>query len=126
MQTSRDRILTTHVGSLPRPDSLLSLVRAKDRGEPYDRDAFDAEVRQAVLDVVARQVEIGLDTVNDGEMSKISYSTYLKDRLEGFDGVAEKGPAARDLLDFMDYARELVQRGGTERTMRRWKGISPI
>jgi 5-methyltetrahydropteroyltriglutamate--homocysteine methyltransferase len=117
VQTSSDRILTTHVGSLPRPDDLIALLSAKDRGEAYDEDAFDACVRESVDAVVARQVAAGLDLVSDGEMSKISYSTYLKDRLNGFGGVATEKRAATDLVDFLDFARSLVERGGTERSL---------
>ena len=117
MKTSTDRILTTHVGSLPRPDDLVALLHKKDRGEPYDEAEFDAIVAKSVDDIVARQVEIGIDLVSDGEMSKISYATYLKDRLNGFDGTATENRAAADLLEFIDYARRLVEQGGTERSL---------
>ncbi|MFP6772608.1 MAG: cobalamin-independent methionine synthase II family protein [Alphaproteobacteria bacterium] len=117
MKTSTDRILTTHVGSLPRPDDLIALLHQKDQGETYDEAAFDACVAHAVDGIVARQVNIGIDLVSDGEMSKISYATYLKDRLNGFDGTATENRAAADLLDYMDYARRLVQQGGTERSL---------
>ncbi|MDE0728807.1 MAG: cobalamin-independent methionine synthase II family protein [Alphaproteobacteria bacterium] len=117
MKTSTDRILTTHVGSLPRPDDLITLLHHKDQGKSHDEAAFDACVARAVDDIVARQVTIGIDLVSDGEMSKISYATYLKDRLNGFDGTATETRAAADLLDYMDYARRLVQQGGTERSL---------
>ena len=117
MKTSTDRILTTHVGSLPRPDDLIALLHHKDQGKTHDEAAFDACVARAVDDIVARQVTIGIDLVSDGEMSKISYATYLKDRLNGFDGTATENRAAADLLDYMDYARRLVQQGGTERSL---------
>jgi 5-methyltetrahydropteroyltriglutamate--homocysteine methyltransferase len=117
MKTSTDRILTTHVGSLPRPQDLAALLHQKDQGEAYDEDEFDACVAGAVDDIVARQVAVGIDLVSDGEMSKISYATYLKDRLNGFDGTATENRAAADLLDYMDYARRLVQQGGTERSL---------
>ena len=117
MKTSTERILTTHVGSLPRPDSLIALLRKKDRGDPYDQLAFDQCVSAAVDDVVARQVAAKIDLVSDGEMSKISYATYLKDRLNGFDGTAQENRAAGDLLDFISYARRLVEQGGTERSL---------
>ena len=105
MKTSTERILTTHVGSLPRPDNLIALLRKKDQGDPYDQLAFDQCVLAAVDEVVARQVAAKIDLVNDGEMSKISYATYLKDRLNGFNGTAQENRAAGDLLDFINYAR---------------------
>ena len=117
MKTSTDRILTTHVGSLPRPDDLLALLAAREDGQPVDAREFEQVSARAVRDIVARQIEAGVDVVNDGEMAKISYSTYLKDRVDGFGGTAEKSPAARDLLDYVGYARQLVERGGTEKTL---------
>jgi 5-methyltetrahydropteroyltriglutamate--homocysteine methyltransferase len=86
MKTSQDRILTTHVGSLPRPPELRAMLVKKDQGEPYDKDALSGLVRQAVADIVRRQVAVGVDIVNDGEMSKPGYSTYIADRLTGFEG----------------------------------------
>jgi 5-methyltetrahydropteroyltriglutamate--homocysteine methyltransferase len=86
MQTSRDRILTTHVGSLPRPPELRAVLVEKDQGRPYDKEALARLVRQAVAAIVRRQVEVGVDIVNDGEMSKPGYSTYIADRLSGFSG----------------------------------------
>jgi 5-methyltetrahydropteroyltriglutamate--homocysteine methyltransferase len=80
-----DRILTTHVGSLPRPRELLDMMKARLSGAPYDRDAYDAEVSKAVRDVVARQVECGLDIVADGEQSKPGFFTYVRERLTGFE-----------------------------------------
>ena len=118
MKTSTDRILTTHVGSLPRPDDLVALLHKKDRGEPYDEAKFDAIVAKSVDDIVARQVEIGIDLVSDGEMSKISYATYLKDRLNGFDGTATENRVASDLVDYLAFARRLVEQGGTERSLK--------
>ena len=86
MQTSTDRILTTHVGSLPRPPELKPLLVSKDQGQPYDKEALDRLTREAVSDIVRRQAEVGIDIVNDGEMSKPGYSTYVADRLSGFAG----------------------------------------
>jgi 5-methyltetrahydropteroyltriglutamate--homocysteine methyltransferase len=86
MKTSQDRILTTHVGSLPRPPELKALLVRKDQGEAYDKAALDRLTRQAVLDIVRRQAQTGIDIVNDGEMSKPGYSTYVADRLSGFAG----------------------------------------
>jgi len=86
VKISRDRILTTHVGSLPRPPELRQLLVSKDQGQPYDKAALDRLTRQAVVDIVRRQAEVGVDIVNDGEMSKPGYSTYVADRLSGFAG----------------------------------------
>lgn len=86
MRLSTDRILTTHVGSLPRPDALADLLLARERGESIDEAGFDELVRESVHDTVKRQVDVGIDVVSDGEMSKISYSTYIKDRCSGFSG----------------------------------------
>jgi 5-methyltetrahydropteroyltriglutamate--homocysteine methyltransferase len=86
MKTGQDRILTTHVGSLPRPPELRQLLVRKDRGEAYDQAELDRLTRQAVIDIVRRQAEAHVDIVNDGEMSKPGYSTYIADRLSGFSG----------------------------------------
>src|SRR5215469_15250054 len=86
MKTSQDRILTTHVGSLPRPPELKELLVRKDQSQPYDKEALDRLTREAVLDIVKRQAQTGIDIVNDGEMSKPGYSTYVADRLSGFSG----------------------------------------
>jgi 5-methyltetrahydropteroyltriglutamate--homocysteine methyltransferase len=99
METSRDRILTTHVGSLPRPQELRQLLVAKDKGEPYDKAALDRLTREAVLDIVHRQAATGIDIVNDGEMSKPGYSTYVADRLSGFAG----HEPAKPRLDTRDH-----------------------
>jgi 5-methyltetrahydropteroyltriglutamate--homocysteine methyltransferase len=106
MKRSNDRILTTHTGSLPRPADLLRLLRQKEDGESLDTSAFAAQVKAAVIETVRREVDTGIDIVNDGEMSKPSYATYVKDRLNGFDG-SERSAAIRgaDFLDFPDYAR---------------------
>ncbi len=85
MKTSTDRILTTHVGSLARPTELLDIMKEKEHGRPYDRDVFDRQVTEAVADRVRQQVENGIDIVTDGEMSKVSFLGYVKDRLGGFE-----------------------------------------
>jgi 5-methyltetrahydropteroyltriglutamate--homocysteine methyltransferase len=104
MKRSTDRILTTHTGSLPRPEDLVTMLYAKDKGEPQDQAVFEKRVSDAVVEIVRKQVECGVDVVNDGEAGKIGYSTYVKDRLTGFDGQA--GPLrAADMLDFPEYAR---------------------
>ena len=86
MQRSTDRFLTTHTGSLPRPDDLIRTMYAKEEGVPVDTAALAARVRAAVAEVVNKQSAAGIDLINDGEMSKPSYATYIKDRLNGFGG----------------------------------------
>ena len=86
MARSSNRFLTTHTGSLPRPDDLVRTMFAKEEGVPVDRGALEARVREAVEETVRRQADAGIDIVNDGEMSKPSYATYVKDRLSGFGG----------------------------------------
>jgi 5-methyltetrahydropteroyltriglutamate--homocysteine methyltransferase len=86
MNRSTERFLTTHTGSLPRPEDLIRTMYAKEEGVPVDRAALAARVREAVAEVVGKQVQAGIDLVNDGEMSKPSYATYVKDRLAGFGG----------------------------------------
>ena len=86
MKRSTDRFLTTHTGSLPRPDDLIRMMYAKEEGVPVDAGALSQRVAAAVDEVVKKQVAAGVDIVNDGEMSKPSYATYIKDRLSGFGG----------------------------------------
>src|SRR5207244_12033879 len=85
MQTRTNKILTTHTGSLPRPEDVQHMLAAQDRGEQIDRLAFEARLREAVKEVVQRQASCGIDVINDGETSKISYSTYVIDRLKGLE-----------------------------------------
>src|SRR5487761_2744967 len=107
MQRSTERILTTHVGSLARPPGLLETMREKEHGRPYDAAAFDQQVRDAVRDVVRRQVAAGLDVVTDGEQGKVSFLTYVKERLAGFDQVEGETllPPSwqREIDDFPEY-----------------------
>ena len=86
MQRSTDRFLTTHTGSLPRPDDLIQMMYAKEEGVPVEPQALAARIREAVAEVVKKQADAGIDLINDGEMSKPSYATYVKDRLNGFGG----------------------------------------
>src|SRR6202035_5190970 len=104
MQRSTDRILTTHTGSLPRPDDLIRTMFAKEEGVPVDPAALAAHIRSAVAEVVRRQAHAGLDVISDGEFSKPSYATYVKDRLTGFGG-ASHHLQYRDLVDFPGMAR---------------------
>ena len=85
MKRSTDRILTTHVGSLPRPDDLFALMLAKADGKPFDEKAYAARLQAAVKDIVRQQVELGIDIVNDGEMGKPSFITYVGERLGGLE-----------------------------------------
>lgn len=119
-----DRILTTHVGSLPRSGDVTDLVFAQERGEAIDQARFDAVIGAAVDDVVARQVAAGIDLVSDGEMSKISYATYIKDRITGFDGDSPRTPPA-DLEMFPSFLERQAKGGGTP-TYRRPKCVGPI
>jgi 5-methyltetrahydropteroyltriglutamate--homocysteine methyltransferase len=108
MQTSTNKILTTHTGSLPRPEDVQHLLEAQDRGEHIDRVAFETRLREAVKEVVQRQASCGIDVINDGEMSKISYSTYVKDRLTGFDDRTALSPSLRlDLPEFPGFAKRM-------------------
>lgn len=99
MQRSRDRFLTTHTGSLPRPDDLIRLMYAKEEGIPVDLQALAARVRTAVAEIVGKQADAGVDLINDGELSKPSYATYIKDRLNGFGGTGNTF-VYQDLADF--------------------------
>jgi 5-methyltetrahydropteroyltriglutamate--homocysteine methyltransferase len=106
VRRSTDRILTTHVGSLARPDDLVAMFREPPRGDGADA-ALGGRIASAVTDIVAEQLRCGVDLVNDGEMSKVSYATYATDRLTGFDGTGP-APFASDLLEFPEYADRLV------------------
>jgi len=117
-------IATTHVGSLPRGSLLTPLLLARDKGESYDPDAFDAVVGAAVEDGVDRQIEAGVTIVSDGELGKVGYSTYMIERLEGFGGHVDRKPAA-DLAEHPELARKLsVMMGSQEFT--RASCIAPV
>jgi 5-methyltetrahydropteroyltriglutamate--homocysteine methyltransferase len=103
MQHSVERILTTHTGSLPRPDGLSTQLLAHERGEPYDAAAVAVAARQAVADVVQRQVAAGVAVVNDGEQSKASYATYVKDRLSGFERAPQQDDVRRMSRDIAEF-----------------------
>ena len=122
MQRSTDRIITTHVGSLPRPHNLLDMMKAKLSGPGFDVAAYDARVRTAVEDIVRKQAECGLDVLTDGEMSKPGFFLYVKERLDGFEPRLGKGPAlfAAERAAFPEYYEEYFKRamlGG---------GVAPI
>lgn len=110
--TRNDRILTTHTGSLPRPDDLIRIMWAKGDGIPVDETALATRVTEAVEEVVTRQVGAGLSIVNDGEMSKPSYATYVKDRLNGFDGSSVQDYHFADLVDFPKSAEIVAANPG--------------
>src|SRR5438045_2729605 len=99
MPYGADRFLTTHTGSLPRPEDLARIMVAREEGVPVDAAALAERVRLAVDEMVDRQVAAGIDIVNDGEMSKPSYATYVKDRLSGFGG-SGGSYVFQDLIDF--------------------------
>ena len=99
MSSSRT-IPSTHTGSLPRPDALVRLMYAVADGIPVDQDALDAEINSAIAQIVKRQVDAGVTIINDGEMSKPSYATYVKDRLSGFTGDSVQDYFFEDLTDF--------------------------
>lgn len=124
MITSTDRVLTTHVGSLPRDPYVLELIRLKEAGEPYDSAAFAAASAKAVDDVVARQIAVGLDVVSDGEMSKVGYATYVKDRLSGFAGHHPRPPHL-DLAPHPEF-REAMARMVGPQTFKRAACVGPI
>jgi 5-methyltetrahydropteroyltriglutamate--homocysteine methyltransferase len=105
---STDRILTTHVGSLPRPDDLIEIMFAREDGIPIDRQALAERVDRAVDQAVARQVHAGVDVVNDGEWPKPSYATYIKDRLNGFGGTG----TSYVFQDLEDYPRSKARMAG--------------
>ena len=124
MKLSRDRILTTHVGSLPRTDVVAEALLKKERREEYDADAYEATIRDGVAAVVRRQAELGIDVVSDGEMSKIAYSTYIQDRLSGFGGDTQRKISA-DLVDYPDFRQKMARMAGTQ-PFRRASCIGPI
>ena len=105
-------ILTTSVGSMPRPQDVVDFIFARENNEDYDTAAFDACMTRAVSETVRRQVEAGLDIVSDGETSKISYATYVKDRYTGFSGDSPRNAPA-DLKKFPTFLKRLAEGGGT-------------
>jgi 5-methyltetrahydropteroyltriglutamate--homocysteine methyltransferase len=104
MKRSAERIVTTHTGSLARPPELLQMLLAREEGQAVAPEVFDAAVRQAVTETVQRQVEVGLAVVNDGEQSKISFATYIGERLHGFGGADEPRPVSLEAREFPEYA----------------------
>jgi 5-methyltetrahydropteroyltriglutamate--homocysteine methyltransferase len=114
MAYGAERFLTTHTGSLPRPDDLIRTMFAKEEGVPVDRAALDARIGDAVAEVVGKQAASGIDLVNDGEMSKPSYATYVKDRLSGFGGTSNTF-VYQDLAEFPRLAQRVFGDPGRSR-----------
>ncbi|WP_223426234.1 cobalamin-independent methionine synthase II family protein [Tateyamaria pelophila] len=110
-------IRTTHVGSLPRTQEVVDFIFARENETPYDQGAFDAAMTQAVSETVAKQVAAGVDIVSDGETSKISYATYVKDRYTGFSGDSPRNAPA-DLKQFPTFLKRLADDGGTPKYAR--------
>ena len=109
MLRSDSRILTTHVGSLPRPPALRDLLVRQDRGEPVEAAALDREVGAALARVITGQLEAGIDVGNNGEQPRAGFSTYVAGRMRGFGGTSRR-ELAQDLIDFPDYAELLARR----------------
>ena len=106
------KIATTHVGSLPRTQDVVDFIFAREHEEPFDQADFDRTMRAAVAKTVAKQVASGIDIVSDGETSKISYATYVKDRYTGFSGDSPRNAPA-DLKKFPGFLQRLANDGGT-------------
>src|SRR4029453_7911465 len=104
MNRTLDRFLTTHTGSLPRPDDLIRMMFAKEEGIPVDRAALAARIRGGVAEVVGKQSDAGIAVPRGGRVSKPSYTTYVKDRLDGFGGTSQS-LTYRDLVDFPEMAK---------------------
>ena len=121
MKRSVDRVLTTHTGSLPRPPDLLPLLFAKEDGEVADTEALERAIRGAAVDVVRKQVELGVDVLNDGEMGKISYATYIHDRLTGFEGQGAM-PSPADIVDYPEFGQRMFQ--GSEEVLKHWRPLA--
>ena len=113
MHNSTDRILSTHVGSLPRPQNVVDFLFAEDKGKDFDRSDYDRAMHEEVDKVVKKQIDFGVDIVSDGEMSKISYATYIRHRLTGFEIGDTARATPRDLDEFPEFRDRLAQQGGT-------------
>ena len=131
MAYGANRIVTTHVGSLPRPTDLLDMMKARLGGEGYDRNAYDARVRRAVIENVRQQADCGLDVLTDGEMSKPGFFVYVKERLEGFEPRPGRGPKlfAAEVAAFPEYYEDYFKRamlGGGVAPMQPMFCIGPV
>jgi 5-methyltetrahydropteroyltriglutamate--homocysteine methyltransferase len=123
MRRSTERILTTHVGSLPRTQAVTDVLFGRAAGKP-DGPGAAATLANAVRDVVRRQVDVGIDVVSDGETSKISYATYVSERLSGFAGDTPREPG-QDLVEFPGLLKKLAERGATAK-YRRPRCVGPV
>ena len=130
MKRSTDRILTTHTGSLPRPEGLLALLEAHDQREARSGPDFDARVSVAVQEIVQKQVAAGISVVNDGEMSKVGYATYVTERLTGFDGESRTGPPLVEAGQFPEYFQSRSIGAAIKRPVCTspiaWRGTAPV
>lgn len=124
MKSSTDRILTTHVGSLPRDPEVAQILLARERGEEYDKDQLNVALLRAVKEIVAKQVAAGIDVVSDGEMGKLSYSTYITDRLTGFGGTTQRKPNL-DVAPYPDFREKMARMTGPQ-PLSRASCIGPI
>ena len=124
MRLSTDRILTTHVGSMPRPQALVDMLLRKDHDQAYDPAEYDRTIHDAVAAVVRRQVEAGVDVPSDGEASKVSYSTYMMDRLTGFGGDNQR-KVALDLAPYPAFREKMARMTGVQE-FRRASCIGPV
>jgi 5-methyltetrahydropteroyltriglutamate--homocysteine methyltransferase len=124
LKLSTTRILTTHVGSLPRSAAVTKMVFGREQGDVIGEPQFAATISGAMRDVVSKQIAAGVDVISDGEMSKISYATYIKDRLTGFDGDSTRNPPA-DLEDYPNFLKRQAAGGGTP-SYRRPRCVGPI
>ena len=112
MEDNLKKISVTHVGSLPRKQEVVDFIFARENNQKYNQDDFDNVMNKAVLETVKKQVDSGVDIVSDGETSKISYATYVKDRYNGFSGDSPRNPPA-DLKMFPSFLKRLADDGGT-------------
>jgi len=124
LRTSRDRILTTHVGSLPRSVELAEILLRKDKGEPDDSGEHAKVIADAVSSVVQQQADAGIDIPSDGEQSKVGYATYMMDRLHGFGGDVER-QVALDLVDYPEFRKSIARMIGSQQ-FRRASCIGPV
>jgi 5-methyltetrahydropteroyltriglutamate--homocysteine methyltransferase len=123
MKRSTDQILTTHTGSLPRPDDLVAMLEGHDQRELQTQPGFAARVKEAVAEIVQKQMAAGVSVVNDGEMSKVGYSTYVSDRLTGF---GEGSEPAYALVEARDFPAYYEARGPAVSTVKRPACVGPI
>src|SRR5262245_3112607 len=124
MKLSTDRILTTHVGSLPRSKAVVDLLFKRETSDAYDTNEFDRVMAEAVAATVRQQIDIGIDIVSDGETSKIDYATYIKDRLTGFEGDSPR-QIALDLQEYPEFRERMAVFAGKQ-TFKRQSCVGPI